>query len=253
MFPKEHGAYGQLVFPIATALMMGRPGIGALALAAAVVCAFVAHEPLLVILGQRGGRARRDDGRRARRWFGAFAAGAVVFGTVALATLPAAARLALGAPAAIGLLVAALIFSRREHTVGGEIVTAAALAALASPLALGSGASALAARSVALAFVAAFVSATLCVHGVIMGTRKPPAAFARGVGAAAAIASILALTALGRGGIVAPAAAWGAVPMCAGGVALVVRPPSARQLRAVGWTLVATTALTSVILVAALR
>src|SRR5215472_11819220 len=126
MFPREHGAYGQLLFPIATALAIGRPGVGALALAAAAVCAFLAHEPLLVLLGQRGSRAAREDGAQARRWFGACAAAAVAFAIAAIAFLPPAARVALGAPAAIGLLVGAVIFSRREHTLGGEVVTPAA-------------------------------------------------------------------------------------------------------------------------------
>ncbi len=253
MFPKEHGAYGQLLFPTLTALAIGRPGAGAVALALAVVCAFLAHEPLLILLGQRGPRAAREDGARARRWFGGFAAAAFVLAIGAVATLPVAARVALGAPAAIGILVLAVVFSRREHTMGGEIVTATALAALASPLALGAGATAVAARTVALVFVASFVSATACVHGVIMRTRRPPATAPRAMGAAVACLSIAVLGILAHVGIVSASAVWGAVPMCAGGVALVAAPPSARQLRTVGWTLVATTALTSVILIATLR
>jgi len=253
MFPREHGAYGQLLFPIATALAVGRPGLGALALAAAAVCAFMAHEPLLVILGQRGPRAAREQGARAWRWFSAFAALAVAFAIAALVALPSVARVALGAPVAIGLLVGAIIFSRREHTVGGEVVTAAALAALASPLALGSRATPIAARTIALVFVAAFVSATLCVHGVILRTRTPPATGARVTGATAATLAVAALAVLAQVHVVAASASWAALPMCAGGVALVTAPPSTRQLRTVGWTLVATTALTSLVLVVALR
>lgn len=253
MFPREHGAYGQLLFPLATALAIGTPGPGAIALAAAAVCAFLAHEPLLILIGQRGPRAAREQRARAIRWFGGFAGAAMLFAFAALAMLPRSARMALGAPAAVGLLVAAVIFSRREHTMGGEIVTAVALAALASPLALGSAATPIAARTVALVFVASFVSATLCVHGVILRTRKPPAAGPRAIGAIAAAASIAALLWLPRVGLVDPSAAWAALPMCLGGVALVVSPPPARQLRIVGWTLVGTSALTAAILVAALR
>lgn len=253
MFPKEHGAYGQLLFPIATALAIGRPSAGALALALAAVCAFLAHEPLLVILGQRGPRAAREQRGKALRWFLGFGAAAVAFALVALAWLPGAARLALGAPAAVGLLVGVVIFSRREHTMGGEIVTAVALAALAAPLALGSGASAVAARTVALVFVASFVSATLCVHAVILRTRKPPAVGPRIIGAVAAALSLGVLAWLARIGVVGGSGVWAALPMCGGGLGLVVTPPPARQLRSVGWTLVATTAATSLVLFAALR
>jgi hypothetical protein len=236
-----------------TGLAIGRPGVGALALAAAAVCAFMAHEPLLVMLGQRGPRAAREERARARRWFGGFALLAVLFAILAIAELPVAARLALGAPAAIGLLVGAIIFSRREHTLGGEIVTAAALAALASPLALGSGATPLAARTVALVFVAAFASATFCVHGVILHTRKPPAIDARTTGATVATLAVAVLAVAARGGVVSAAGSWAALPMCAGGVLLAAYPPSAKQLRTVGWTLVGTTLLTSLVLVVTLR
>ena len=47
MLPKEHGAYGQLLFPIATALAIGHPGPGAALLSAAALCAFLGHEPLV--------------------------------------------------------------------------------------------------------------------------------------------------------------------------------------------------------------
>jgi hypothetical protein len=253
MLPREHGAYGQLLFPIATALAIGRPGAGALALTAAAVCAFLAHEPLLVLLGQRGARAAREQRSRARLWFVGFALAAAAFAIGALALLPFSARMALGFPAAVGIVVGAIIFSRREHTSGGEVVTAVALSALASPLALGSGASAVTARTVALVYVAAFTSATLCVHGVIMRTRKPPATASRAIGAAVAAVSVVALFWLARAGVVSGVAPWAALPMCAGGVVLVWSPPSARQLRAVGWTLVGTTAATALILVVALR
>src|SRR5512144_1851394 len=67
LFPREHGAWGQLAFPLATGLNIGRPGPAAFLLCAAVVAAFLGHEPLLVVLGQRGHRARDAHGRRALR------------------------------------------------------------------------------------------------------------------------------------------------------------------------------------------
>jgi uncharacterized membrane protein YdjX (TVP38/TMEM64 family) len=45
MWPKEHGAYGQLAFPLVTAFAVaGIPPAAALT-ALAAVAAFVAHEP----------------------------------------------------------------------------------------------------------------------------------------------------------------------------------------------------------------
>src|SRR2546427_12895718 len=53
--------------PLVVALVIGGAAAGALALAAAAAAAFLAHEPLLVLLGQRGGRASRDQNADARR------------------------------------------------------------------------------------------------------------------------------------------------------------------------------------------
>ena len=98
LLPHEHGAWGQLAMPLLTALAIGRPTVGSLLLTLAVVLAFVAHEPLLVVLGQRGKRAREQDGARALRWLaalGALAAGTGVAGdprAAGRATRPAPPR-----------------------------------------------------------------------------------------------------------------------------------------------------------------
>ena len=63
MFPKEHGAYGQLLFPLATSLVVA--GVTAPALltaASAAYAAFMAHEPLSrYCSAARGPRARPRD------------------------------------------------------------------------------------------------------------------------------------------------------------------------------------------------
>ena len=69
--PREHGAYGQLVFPLVTAFGVAGLSSGGLLLATAVIAAFLAHEPAAVRFGQRGVRASREDGAGAARWLGA--------------------------------------------------------------------------------------------------------------------------------------------------------------------------------------
>jgi hypothetical protein len=68
MLPKEHGAYGQLLFPMATAFAVAGVSPESGVAAAAMTAVFLAHEPLLVWLGRRGSRAKRENGRRAM-WF----------------------------------------------------------------------------------------------------------------------------------------------------------------------------------------
>ena len=253
MFPKEHGAYGQLLIPLITALSIGRPGPGALALAAAAIAAFFAHEPLLVLIGQRGPRAAREQHGRAVRWFALFATPAAALALVAFAWLPIAGRQALLVVAALGALLAMVIVAGWEHTPVGEILTAVVLSTLCVPVAAGSGASWFEAHTIAFVYAASFISATLCVHGVIAHTRKPPAIGVRTVGIAAASLLVALVAQLAVRGYVAPVAPWAALPLCVGAIALAAFPPSARQLRVVGWTLVAGTTMTAVVLVAALR
>src|SRR5689334_17708106 len=98
MIPREHGAYGQLLVPLITALAIGRPGVAAVALAVAIVAAFLAHEPLLVLLGQRGARVARDRRGPAMWWLAVFAGIAVLLGGTALMMVDRAVRTALAVP-----------------------------------------------------------------------------------------------------------------------------------------------------------
>ena len=253
MFPKEHGAYGQLLLPLATVLVVGRRTPAALMLAAAAVLAFLAHVPLLVLLGHRGPRAARDDRSRALVWFASTALGAAILGAAAFVDAPAGIHLAPAAavPAALALLLAAVILSKREHTMAGEALAAIALSSIALPVARAALAESTVAISCVSVFAAAFVAATVSVHAVIARTRRPPAARARMAGVLAPLASIAALVALAALRFVSVVAPIAALPTCLAALIAALVAPSARRLRAIGWTLVATTLLGAALLVAA--
>ena len=253
MLPREHGAYGQLLFPLATALAIGRPGAAALMLAAAAVFAFLAHEPLLILLGQRGRRAAQEQRPRAWRWFSTWAVAALACTALAIALMPVGARIGLSVPGGLTLVLGIVIAARHERTTAGEILTALALSSLAYPVALAAQAPARVAVTCAAAFATAFVAATVSVRAVIMCTRRPPAARSRIVAALALVVGILGLAALWQLGLAAGVGVLAALPVCGVGFVLVLAPPSATRLRLVGWTLIAATAATAIVLVAGLR
>jgi hypothetical protein len=253
MLPKEHGAYGQLLFPLVTALAVGRPGGAALLLTAAAVCAFFAHEPLLVLIGQRGARAARGQRREAARWFGGFAAAAAVSGGAAVALATPAVRLAIAAPAALSAVLAVFIFAQRERTTVGEALTAVTLSSLAFPVALAAGAPRVSALTCAAVFAAVFVSGTIGVRAVIAHTRRVNAPRMRAAAVLVAAASLALLWWAASAGLLAHPAPWAASPVCALALLLAMAPPSAKHLRTVGWTLVATTAAAAILLVVNLR
>jgi hypothetical protein len=251
LVPHEHGAWGQLLLPLACALLMGRRGPAALLLAAAVVLAFVAHEPLLVLLGQRGVRARAEDGPRARRWLAALSAAAAVAGAAGILLAPPAARLALLLPLALGGLVAWLVRRRLEKTVGGELAVAAALASAGAAVALAGGAAPAAVLAALLAWLAAFAASTLAVHAVLVrarskGGRDPGPLHAAGAALLGAAAAGLAAAGLP---LALPLAA--APPVLVSVAVCLLRIP-ARHLRPLGWTLAGASTATLLVLAIAL-
>ena len=253
MLPREHGAYGQLLFPLVTALAIGRPGAAALTLSAAAIFGFLAHEPLLILLGQRGRRAAQEQRPRAWRWFAAWAVAALACAALAIALMPVYARIGLSIPGGLTLVLGIVIAARHERTTAGEILTALTLSSLAYPIALTAQAPSRAAVTCAAAFATAFVAATVSVRAVIMRTRRPPAALSRIVAALALVVAILGLATLWRLDLAAGVGVWAALPVCAVGFVLVLAPPSATRLRVVGWTLVAATTATAIVLIAGLR
>ena len=245
--PKEHGAYGQLALPLAAAFAGGRPGMTALCVGAAGVAAFLAHEPLLVVLGRRGNRAFCEDGPRARRrlwWLSAIVA---LTGCIGFVSAPSAVQLLTLVPGGLALLLGAFIRLGREKTAAGELLAAATLSSLGLPVAVASGATMATAWSTWGGWCIAFASATMAVRTVIAFAREPTAIGRR-------IGVHLAFTAIGLAFAIAglvPAFVMAAfVPTFAIGLGLAARPPSPRRLRQIGWTLVGATTFAAVTLAA---
>ena len=252
LLPHEHGAYGQIAMPIACALLLGRPGIAAALLAAGAFSGFLAYEPLLVLSGNRGRRAREEHGARALRLAGLLlAVAALLAGTGFLLASPEARRAAL-VPPLLAAVVALLVRLEVERTVAGEVAVAVALSSAGFPVAVASGASTPVAASAWLAWSLGFAAATLAVEVVLSRARGP----ARDPGPAAALGVVLlqgvAAATWGAGWV--PAAVPLAVaPMAVASLAVIGLRVPARRLKAVGWAAVAGSTAALAVLVAGLR
>jgi len=228
LWPREHGAYAQLLAPLATALALRTPALPAWLLAIAACFAFLANEPLLVVLGHRGPRLREARGRDAARWLALAIAGAAVAGGAGLLLASPDAR-ALAAVAAVpAVVLVALAWVKSEHSQLGELVAAVALPAAALPVAAAAGVAPRAALEIWIAWAVGYACTVVAVHRVI----------ARHRAAATWVDPVLAIACAA----VAGAGAWlgvlEAVPLALAASALVIWPPSARRLRAVGVALV---------------
>lgn len=226
LWPREHGAYFQLAVPLVAALVR-HPSRAGSALAAAATFGFLAHEPLLVMLGHRGPRFLAARGRSARTRFVALLSGAVILGALGLVVAPSA--LAVAGCAALITVVALAIGSRGEiHTIGGELVATVALTGACGPVLVAGGVSTNAALATWLVWIAGFGATVVAVHRVLARHKQRPAVVDRILAVAFTSATTLAA-------IMEPVAA----PLVGVAAMLVIHPPRASRLRAVGLVIVA--------------
>jgi hypothetical protein len=255
MLPKEHGAYGQLGFPLVTALAASGVVAASALTTLAAVALFVAHEPLLVLLNHRGPRARREQGARARVWLVTALVVAGVAGAGAIALTNPLQRWVFLVPAIPGIWLSTLAVRGREKTGAGETIAAVTFAAIAVPLCVTAGQPATLGIAIGLAFAFLFVASTLAVRVVILRTRGggDPKAARHTRNAAFLVATAggaIALTAAAAG-LFDRSAAAAIIPGLIFAAIVAAYPPRPTRLRAVGWSLVAVSALTSVLLILA--
>lgn len=243
--PREHGAYGQLGLPVVTAIAMGRPTLASICLATGAIAAFFAHEPVLVLTGQRGTRAQREDGGRARQRVALLGALTAAAGGAGLWLSPPAARAAAAAPVLLALALAPLVARGQEKTATGELLAAATLAGAGVPVAIAAGVTSAAAWGAWAAWCLSFAASTLAVRSVIAHARNPMSLPRRVIGP---VGTLVALALFARHGQLPIHAALGALPMVLVALFIAVRPPGPRSLKKVGWSLVGASVVLSLAL-----
>jgi hypothetical protein len=257
LYPKEHGAYGQMAFPLLTSWLVTGVNGASLVFSVAILAGFLAHEPMLVVLGFRGARARRDERRAAIWWLVLLTAVLAVCGAITLRWMPPSRRILLVLP----LVPAAYLFwaaaSGKGKTLSAELAVAIAFSLAAVPLCALGGRSPVAGVAVAVAFGSNFVLATLAVRVIILRVRGggDPLQVAVTRRAVFVLAGIIVAS-------VALAVAAGVMPLrpllsTMPGIVvatwIAASPPPPARLRAVGWTLVGTSAVIALMLIVTLR
>jgi YwiC-like protein len=255
MLPREHGAYSQMALPLVTSFVISGVTLAAVLTGLAVVLGFVAHEPLLVLLGRRGVRVAAEAAPRARKALALSSAAMIAVGVAALLLAPPAVRWSFLLPAIPAATVAAGLIARHEKSAPAELAVALAFSQSAVPICLAAGTSVATALSIGAAFAIVFVAGTLAVRVVILKVRA-------GGRPKAVRATRAALTAIAAGAVGAfvLAAARGALPWVP---LLAVSPgllsalllafrPKTPALKTVGWTLMSTSTAAAVILMAGL-
>ena len=253
LLPREHGAYGQVAFPLVTALVAGGPSTSGVLLAVAVVAGFLAHEPAAIVLGQRGSRATRELRASAIRWLCWTGAVGIAASLAAVTLTDSTIRWSFAVPAIPALLLAVAMVNGREKSWYGETAAALAFAGAAVPVMTAAGAPIAVAWTVAIPFALLFTTTTLAVRVVILRVRSggdPHAAVAtrRATLTICATAAVLIGVVTTRGWL-APSLLSATAPGLLTASIVAARPPSPARLRRLGWSLVAVSTLTALILV----
>ena len=235
--PKEHGAYAIVMIPMLTAVVTQGVGVVGAAVVVATLAGFFAHEPLLVALGHRGRRVRRDAPEARTRALGWLSL-SVVAGTLAMGFGSPTVRLSLAGCLGFAILCLTLAAARLHRTLGGQLMGVAGLSVPCVPILIAGGMSVPHAAVVWLVWLIGFMSITLAVRGVIAAQKRQPRTLHWwGLGLAT-----MAIVGAAMSGIWLPLAA---LPMVAASGWLMVSPPPAKYLKRIGWTLIGVTIATA--------
>ncbi len=227
----------QLLAPLLWALLFLPPSGAALLLALGACAAFLAHEPLLVLLGRRGRRIYEAVAGRAR-------VRVAVLGSVAAACAWTVARLGsdyvrlvMLVPALLCALTAGLVLLHRERTILGELVSAAALTSFCMPLLAIARASLSSTLSFGVGWLLIHIMATLTARAYVH--RKRGEGRLLGYWAAGSIAVFALAGVLSARGVVAWSFGLAPLPFVVAAVALAVGRFAPRTPKTLGWTLAA--------------
>lgn len=247
--PREHGAYAMLAFPVASGLAMGGLSWAGAAFAVLALTGFLAHESVLIILGARGERIRSTQADHARRRLARLALVVVLTAVTFVVTASPGAWPPTALAGLLALSVGGLLLARKTKTLPGELLVAAAFASVHGVLAASGGLGSRGTYLPVVAWTASFAVATLSVHALKYRFKgRGPGRWA--VAAAPVVAGILVVAGAVSlveghplGGVAAALVPKGGVVL-----ALSVLPANPRHLKRVGWSFVASDAVTLILL-----
>lgn len=236
LLPREHGAYGQLLLSLLSALaLFGKPRLTSLLLCGAALLLFWAHEPLLLLLGHRGARPKRQLGKTAAILFPLLLCGTLCLVLLAV-HLHHALLYPLALPLGLGLSVVPFVLAKQEKTSLAEVLVALALSSWAVPVLHSKHAVQIMVWFVWGSLALSLCVAVLAVRGLLGKTPLWLAWVLSGLGIGCAFV-------LSRYGVL-PKHGWlPEMPALFLALVLQVFKPGPRLLRQVGWAIVAAVSL----------
>jgi len=241
LFPREHGASMELLFPLLSAFALGAPTLAAIGLAVGAILAFVSNEAVLVLLGRRGERQRVERGGEARRLLVILLTASALCAAYALLEMSTPARIAALVPALLAVpAIAVALRGESQRTLPVQAVVGVTLASVALPVAIDSGLSIARASALVTVWSVCHLLGTVAARGVLYRSKDGGRGL-RIARAAGVLALAGSLAAVGMGVPSGWALAWIALaplPWAIAAVWLSAFPPPPTRMRALGMSLV---------------
>lgn len=242
MKPKEHGAYAILLIPMVTSFLSWGITTSGVCVALAAFAGFMAHEPLLVMIGNRGARAQRNAPSAWERC-SLLVVVALLLGSYALVQANGPARIGLVACLLLAVVGFVIAVRGKHRTYAGQLLGVASLSAPSLAISLLAGAAWQTSVSTWCTWLLGFAATTSGVRSVIAAQKQKPRFVYLAAMVVLTTAAILLLLPLKLSPL-------SCLPMVLAGWYLHFCPPPVRQIRRVGWTLVGVTLFTAILQVA---
>lgn len=250
LLPREHGAYAQLAFPLATGLVVSHADAISCLFGLSASSWFLLHEPVAVLTGHRGRRSLDAFARGARRRGILLGVVGILSGIAAFVLAPPAGRMAALVPLGLASMMLPVVVHGGQKTPGGELLAIAAFAALVLPMDVSGGGSWQDAWVAGVTWFASFGLGTMVVHAIKVRHKRlergrwvlwATPVLGLGVGGGAVVLALSGPWGITRGLAVLPAVVAVLIVH-----ALKVHP---RRLTRVGWMLVGANMVTLAMLV----
>ncbi len=232
LWPREHGAYAQLGIALACGAVLGH-GFRGICQALLTLALFLASEPILVLLGRRGGVSRDAAQVRAALRLLILGSLIILMAGFAWAGAPAGQLAGILPAALLGAALFGLFLFKLERTAPGELLAAWAFSASAGAVAALGGAGGRRATLLALLLAAMFTQATAIVHLHLIALKRS-APWPRALAAIFCLATAAGALALSKPGL-ARAAGAALLPMAAASVWVWSTSAAPRKLKELGW------------------
>lgn len=245
LLPKEHGAYAILGVPLVTALIIaGLTPVTSL-LTIATVAVFLAHEPLLILSGGRGVRAR-DAAPHAKRILVARLVIAIICGGLAFWLANPVAQGAMMVCGVFAVAEFAVSSAGHSRTLAAQILALAGLAMPSAVILTAGGIDATSATLFLLIWFAGRIATTVSVR-LVIAQHKTSTSWKT---LATCDGLLLAAGGVLVGGIAMGDRQWlASIPLLMTAVALRIRPPHPKYLKQIGWSLLAVNVVSGIAMV----